>query len=114
MIRAGIGIFVFACLSACADQRPPIVFDGQTDRSKDGVVNCLKKQSIFEPLTYVDTQAWGVPPDSRSYFMRDDLMVQFTRYSDEIELIKVRASRELTDAEKDALSRCAPYPDFPV
>lgn len=114
MKRAGFGICAIACLSACDGVRSPIVFDGQTDRSIKSIVGCLKRQSEFGTLGRAEHAPRSAQTFSRSYFLTDDAMIQFIHHSGDIELIRVRSNRELTDAEKDALTECAPFPDFPV
>lgn len=116
IVKAGIGVFVIACLASCADQRAPVVFDGQTDRAKDNVLECIDKQAVFDRLEYVSVSGLvgGGYADTRSYFLSDGVMLQFIRYSEEIERFRVRANRALTQAERDVLIRCAPFPDNPV
>lgn len=94
--------------------REQVVWSGQTDRSEDKVVACLAEGKVFETVTYIPSATKGAYPDSRSYFLSRGMILQFDHAARDIDRVFVRADRALTQAEKDELSRCARYPDFPL
>jgi hypothetical protein len=94
--------------------RQPIVWSGQTDVSEDKVVACLAERKVFETVSYIPSAATGAYADTRSYFLSRRITLQFDHAARDIDRIFVRADRALSQSEKDELSRCARYPDFPL
>lgn len=94
--------------------RPPIVWDGQTEDDEDRVVACLEGRGVFDTVVYIPSAAKGGFADTRSYILSKRVTLHFDHAARDIDRIFVRADRELSRAEKDGLSDCARYPDFPL
>ncbi|WP_285713000.1 hypothetical protein [Erythrobacter oryzae] len=112
--RTVLAFAALLILSACQDMREEVVWSGQTDRGEDKVVACLAGRNVFETVSRIPSQTKGAFPDSRSYFLSRGMILQFDYAARDIDRVFVRADRALTQAEKDELSRCARYPDFPL
>ena len=112
MIRAGVCLLVSTGLFGCSDLRPPIVWDGQTERNEERIIECLKDAEAFTDIRYMSASGFGASVKTRSYFLSTWGTLHFDDYRTGVDRIFVRAERDLTPKEDDALSTCAPYPPF--
>ena len=101
-------------LAACGDLRPPIVWNGQTDDSEQNVVACLKRRVVFDKVAFVKVRAKAGSKATRTYILSSKVTLHFDHAKRDIDRIFVRADRELSQTEKNGLSRCARYPDNPI
>ena len=90
------------------DLRAPIVWSNKTDTDEDEVVECLKRRESFETVHYMSANGYGSSTDTRAYNLAKDVSLHFGDLFQETERVVVRARRELTELEQEALRYCIP------
>ena len=94
-----------------------MVWNGQTDGDRTEMIECLERDDAFENLKYLPSgrlRGDGRYGDFTMYYIDPSTTLYLVEASDTIDHIYVRSDRDLSEAEKAALTRCAPYPSMPL